>query len=95
MGKEDREHGEGGEVAHPRSRFKLAHLPGPPHRALPGCARQLPDVPFRILAAMHQDGFRKPNAGMWNALRRLYGQHDVTIGSPCITFHRATQFSAV
>ena len=29
---------------------------------------------------MHDDGFRKPKEGMWNELKRLYGQQDVTIG---------------
>lgn len=52
--------------------FLNAHLPGP--------ARQLPEVPFRIMAAMHDDRFRKPNVGMWDELKRLYGQQDITIG---------------
>jgi hypothetical protein len=71
LGKEDCKYGEGGEASNLGSCFLTCPLTLP---------RQLPEVPFRILAAMQDDGFRKPKVGMWNELKRLYGQQDVTIG---------------
>ena len=41
---------------------------------------QLPDVPFRILAACAKDEYRKPMLGMWNELERIFKEHDVEIG---------------
>lgn len=51
-------------------------FPNPfPHRR-----EQLPDVPFRILAASAKDGFRKPMPGMWNELERIFAEDGVRIG---------------
>jgi len=41
---------------------------------------QLPDVPFRILAACAKDGHRKPMPGMWSELERIFKEHEVEIG---------------
>lgn len=46
---------------------------------------QLPDVPFRLLAATAKDGYRKPIPGMWYELERIFADENVTIGAHIIS----------
>lgn len=42
---------------------------------------QLPDVPFRLLAATAKDRYRKPIPGMWYELERIFAEENVSIGA--------------
>ena len=41
---------------------------------------QLPDIPFRILAAAADDEYRKPMLGMLHALKDIYASENVEMG---------------
>lgn len=43
-------------------------------------SRQIDDVPFRVLAALDRDKFRKPNIGMLEYLLRMYAERGWEIG---------------
>ncbi|KAJ7492183.1 polynucleotide kinase 3 phosphatase-domain-containing protein [Mycena latifolia] len=42
-------------------------------------AAALPDLPFRLFAAIAKDNYRKPMTGMWGELERLYAEDGVQI----------------
>ncbi|KAF7302559.1 hypothetical protein HMN09_00890400 [Mycena chlorophos] len=42
-------------------------------------AAALPDVPFRIFAALKKDKYRKPDVGMWEELETLFAADNVEI----------------
>lgn len=37
-------------------------------------------MPFRVLAPIAKDGYRKPNLGTWYALQKIFEQGNVIIG---------------
>ena len=61
-------------------------------------AEQIPDVPFRLFAAIEKDSYRKPMPGMWYELEKIFAQEDVQIGQcPCLSlyFYRLTSATDV
>ncbi|KZT66863.1 PNK3P-domain-containing protein [Daedalea quercina L-15889] len=55
-------------------------------KKVPAIAAALPDVPFRILAAIARDGYRKPMPGMWYELERIFASDGVKIDKSASVF---------
>ncbi|KAH9925332.1 PNK3P-domain-containing protein [Fomitopsis serialis] len=55
-------------------------------KKVPAIAAALSDVPFRILAAVARDGYRKPMPGMWYELERIFTSDGVVIDKSSSVF---------
>ncbi|KZT03593.1 PNK3P-domain-containing protein [Laetiporus sulphureus 93-53] len=48
-------------------------------KKIPAIGAALPDIPFRLLASIARDGYRKPMPGMWYQLEHIFAEDNVQI----------------